>query len=144
MSIVTIRAVDRPEVHANTIALLRKHSGHLMSGVLYLGGGRPISVCYDVDRKLIDHPSVRAAHAAGLITLTDRNTGENLPIGAPADINAPAPASGDTTEVVEEVKAEVAAPKAPRAPRQPKPAKDEPAQEPSEAPADVGTQETGE
>lgn len=141
MSIVTIRAVDRPEVHANTIALLRKHPGHLMSGVLYLGGGRPISVCYDVDRKLIDHPSVRAAHAAGLITLTDRNTGERLPVGAPADINAPAPTSGD---VVEEVKTEPAAPKAPRASRQPKPAKDEPAQEPSEAPADAGTQETGE
>lgn len=148
MSIVTIRAVDRPEVHATTIALLRKSSDHFMSGVLYLGGGRPITTCYDVDRKLIDHPSVRAAHAAGLITLTDRNTGENLPVGAPAEAHDPAPVVPEVKAPAEDVKPkeeEAPAAKAPRAPRQPKQAKAESTEEPAqESPVEPAADQTGE
>lgn len=148
MSIVTIRAVDRPEVHATTIALLRKSSEHFMSGVLYLGGGRPLSTCYDVDRKLIDHPSVRDAHAAGLITITDRNTGENLPVGAPACPGAPVnvPVKEATVEdALKAVEEESPATKAPRAPRQSKQSKAEAAAEPTaEAPAEPVADQTGE
>lgn len=144
MSIVTIRAVDRPEVHATTIALLRKSSDHFMSGVLYLGGGRSLSTCYDIDRKLIDHPSVRDAHAAGLITITDRNTGENLPVGAPAVPGAPVKEAAveDAPKAVEE---ESPAAKAPRAPRQPKQSKAEaPAEPTAETPAEPVADQTGE
>lgn len=144
MSIVTIRAVDRPEVHATTIALLRKSSDHFMSGVLYLGGGRSLSTCYDIDRKLIDHPSVRDAHAAGLITITDRNTGENLPVGAPACPGAPVnvPVKEATVEdALKAVEEGSPAAKTPRAPRQPKQPK---AETPAETPAEPVADQTGE